>query len=92
MKHKYLGLKRVHCKVLTVLVSNVLIFLWTADYDTTQPYSGTIRDLTKFDAGFFGIPPKLANVMDPQLRMLMEVTCETFVDAGKTFIFTLIIS
>lgn len=57
-----------------------------------QPYSGTIRDLTKFDAGFFGVPPKLADVMDPQLRILMEITCETFVDAGKNFILTLIIS
>lgn len=61
----------------------IVIFAWIADYDMTQPYSGTIRDLTKFDAVFFGVPPKLADVMDPQLRMLMEATCETFVDAGK---------
>ena len=64
--------------------------LWFADYGTTQPFSGTIRDLTKFDAGFFGVPPKLANVMDPQLRMLLEVTYETFVDAGIFISFDLI--
>ncbi|XP_062605841.1 fatty acid synthase-like [Saccostrea cucullata] len=50
--------------------------------DIAPPVGGTIRDLTKFDAGFFGIPPKLANVMDPQLRMLLEITYEVFVDAG----------
>lgn len=76
--HKYLAYKLVHSKI-----TEVFSFLWTADYDMTQPYSGTIRDLTKFDAGFFGVPPIMADVMDPQLRMLMEATCETFVDAGK---------
>ncbi|XP_061181837.1 fatty acid synthase-like [Saccostrea echinata] len=50
--------------------------------DIAPPFGGTIRDLTRFDAGFFGIPPKLANVMDPQLRMLLEITYEAFVDAG----------
>lgn len=83
--------KLVHSK-LTGGQLAIFSFLWTSDYDTTQPYSGTIRDLTKFDAGFFGVPPKLADVMDPQLRILMEITCETFVDAGKNFILTLIIS
>lgn len=65
--------------------------MWIADYDMTQPYSGTIRDLTKFDAVFFGVPPKLADVMDPQLRMLMEATCETFVDAGKKIVILILI-
>ncbi|KAH9382711.1 hypothetical protein HPB48_023267 [Haemaphysalis longicornis] len=43
---------------------------------------GTIRDLTKFDAQFFGVHPKQAQVMDPQLRLLLETSYEAIVDAG----------
>jgi len=43
---------------------------------------GKLKDLAKFDAMFFGIHPKQANVMDPQLRMLLEVTYEALLDAG----------
>ncbi|KAL3877602.1 hypothetical protein ACJMK2_035297 [Sinanodonta woodiana] len=43
---------------------------------------GVLKDITKFDASFFGIPPKQADVMDPQLRLLLEVTYEAFIDAG----------
>lgn len=44
--------------------------------------SGKLKDLTKFDAAFFGVHPKQANTMDPQLRLLLEVTYEAIVDAG----------
>ena len=44
---------------------------------------GKIKDLSKFDAAFFGVHPKQANTMDPQLRMLLEVTYEAITDAGK---------
>ena len=44
--------------------------------------SGTLKDITKFDAAFFGVHPKQANAMDPQLRMLLEVAYEALVDAG----------
>ncbi|XP_074599362.1 fatty acid synthase-like [Brevipalpus obovatus] len=44
--------------------------------------SGTIENLGKFDAGFFGIPEKDAHFMDPQLRKLLEVSFEAIVDAG----------
>jgi len=44
--------------------------------------SGNLKDLTKFDASFFGVHPKQANVMDPQLRMLLEVTYEALLDSG----------
>ena len=47
--------------------------------------SGKLKDISKFDATFFGVHPKQANGMDPQLRMLLEVTYEAIVDAGKTF-------
>jgi len=39
-------------------------------------------DLTKFDTSFFGVHPKQADCMDPQLRMLLEVTYEAIHDAG----------
>ena len=44
--------------------------------------SGKLKDLSKFDAAFFGVHPKQANTMDPQLRMLLEVTYEALIDAG----------
>ncbi|KRX40198.1 Fatty acid synthase [Trichinella murrelli] len=43
---------------------------------------GKLKNLTKFDATFFGVHPKQANNMDPQLRMLLEVTYEALLDAG----------
>ena len=45
--------------------------------------SGKLKDLSKFDAAFFGVHPKQSNTMDPQLRMLLEVTYEAITDAGK---------
>ena len=47
---------------------------------------GKLRDLTKFDATFFGVHAKQADTMDPQIRMLLEVTHEAIVDAGKPFV------
>ncbi|XP_039306405.1 fatty acid synthase-like [Solenopsis invicta] len=41
-----------------------------------------IKDLSSFDAAFFGIHPKQAHVMDPQLRLLLEATYEAIIDAG----------
>ena len=44
--------------------------------------TGKLKDLTKFDATFFGVHSKQAARMDPQVRMLLEVTFEAIVDAG----------
>ncbi len=44
--------------------------------------SGKLKDITRFDATMFGVHPKQAHAMDPQLRMLLEVTYEALVDAG----------
>ncbi|CAN8002218.1 unnamed protein product [Ixodes hexagonus] len=44
--------------------------------------SGKIRDLSHFDAQFFGVHPKQAHVMDPQLRLFLETSYEAIVDAG----------
>ncbi|KAK8774929.1 hypothetical protein V5799_010538, partial [Amblyomma americanum] len=43
---------------------------------------GKIRDLSLFDAEFFGVPPKQAHMMDPQMRLLLETSHEAIVDAG----------
>lgn len=44
--------------------------------------TGKMKDITQFDAEFFGYPPALAERSDPQQRMLLEVVYETIVDAG----------
>ncbi|CAF0706992.1 unnamed protein product [Brachionus calyciflorus] len=44
--------------------------------------NGTLKDITKFDAQFFGVNPKQADQMDPQLRMLLEVSYEAIFDSG----------
>lgn len=44
--------------------------------------TGKIKDLTEFDAEFFGYPPALAERTDPQQRMLLEVAYEAIIDAG----------
>ncbi|KAI8442467.1 hypothetical protein MSG28_005966 [Choristoneura fumiferana] len=38
--------------------------------------------LAHFDSAFFGVNPKQADLMDPQQRMLLELTHEAIVDAG----------
>ncbi|XP_076272609.1 fatty acid synthase 1 [Rhynchophorus ferrugineus] len=44
--------------------------------------TGKLKDLHLFDATFFGVHSKQADVMDPQLRLLLELTHEAIVDAG----------
>lgn len=44
--------------------------------------TGKIKDLKHFDNTFFGVHSKQADVMDPQLRMLLELTFEAMIDAG----------
>ena len=46
--------------------------------------TGKLKDIKHFDANFFGVHAKQADVMDPQLRTLLECTYESIADAGKT--------
>lgn len=43
---------------------------------------GYLRDVAGFDAAFFGISPREADCIDPQHRLLLELTHEVFEDAG----------
>ncbi|RZC35992.1 fatty acid synthase [Asbolus verrucosus] len=55
---------------------------WPSGLYTLPTRTGKIKDLSRFDATFFGVHAKQADVMDPQLRMLLELTHEALIDAG----------
>lgn len=55
---------------------------WSAGLHGLPTRSAKIKDLGSFDASFFRVHPKQAHAMDPQLRMLLEVTYEAIIDAG----------
>jgi amino acid adenylation domain-containing protein len=68
-------------------------FFGDADLDPAVPPSerddaqyvrarGILTDVDQFDAGFFGINPKEAAIMDPQQRVLFEVAWEALERAG----------
>ncbi|WP_163662802.1 type I polyketide synthase [Mycobacterium shinjukuense] len=48
----------------------------------TTKWGGFIPDIAGFDAEFFGITPREAAAMDPQQRMLLEVSWEALEHAG----------
>ena len=45
-------------------------------------YGNFIDKIDKFDSSFFGLSPRESKAMDPQQRILMEVTLEALEDAG----------
>nr|UQK84963.1 hypothetical protein [Archangium gephyra] len=49
---------------------------------TYSKWGSFLKDVDKFDPVFFGISPRLAEWMDPQLRMLLQSVQETMEDAG----------
>jgi phthiocerol/phenolphthiocerol synthesis type-I polyketide synthase D len=50
--------------------------------EDTTPYGAFLHDIEAFDADYFGITPREAEVMDPQQRLLLEVCCEALDHAG----------
>ncbi|XP_068199679.1 fatty acid synthase [Antennarius striatus] len=44
--------------------------------------NGKLKDISHFDAAFFGVHPKQANTMDPQLRLMLEIAYEAIIDGG----------
>jgi fatty acid synthase len=45
--------------------------------------NGKLKDISRFDAAFFGVHPKQAHTMDPQLRLMLEIAYEAIVDGGE---------
>lgn len=48
----------------------------------TTPFGSFLSDLPGFDAEFFGVSPREAELMDPQQRLALEVSWEALEDAG----------
>ncbi|GFO05604.1 fatty acid synthase [Plakobranchus ocellatus] len=57
---------------------------WEPGYAGTPDVMGKLKNITDFDAEFFGVHSKSANTMDPMLRILLEVVYEAIVDAGES--------
>ncbi|MFF7902001.1 type I polyketide synthase [Streptomyces sp. NPDC007920] len=68
-------------------ISEVPSGRWTAEgASASQPGStgrgGFVDGIGEFDAGFFGVSPREAASMDPQQRLMLELSWEAVEDAG----------
>lgn len=57
-------------------------FDWKSLNDPKIRWGGFINNVDKFDADFFGISEREAEVMDPQHRLFLQVAWHTIEDAG----------
>ncbi|KAL6257917.1 hypothetical protein P5V15_011516 [Pogonomyrmex californicus] len=55
---------------------------WEIEHPDIPKRIGTINNLGKFDADFFGFSVEQAHACDPMLRMLLEHSYEAVIDAG----------
>ncbi|GBL99479.1 Fatty acid synthase [Araneus ventricosus] len=55
---------------------------WEAGLYGLPRKMGKLKDISKFDSQFFAVHHKQAHVLDPQARILLELTYESIVDAG----------
>lgn len=55
---------------------------WTPGLYGLPKRNGKLKDISNFDAAFFGVHPKQANTMDPQLRLMLEIAYEAIMDGG----------
>jgi rhizoxin synthesis polyketide synthase RhiE len=49
---------------------------------TYSKWGSFLEDVDKFDPQFFGMSPRIAEWMDPQVRLLLQCAQQTFEDAG----------
>ncbi|MCY8910324.1 amino acid adenylation domain-containing protein [Bacillus atrophaeus] len=57
-------------------------FHWEAFDDPRVKWGGFMKEVDKFDAAFFGISSREAEVMDPQHRLFLQVAWSSIEDAG----------
>lgn len=55
---------------------------WKVMYEAVPDRYGKTVDIDKFDSEFFPAPMEYKNVMDPQMRMVLEHSYEAILDAG----------
>ncbi|KAL6256231.1 hypothetical protein P5V15_012347 [Pogonomyrmex californicus] len=55
---------------------------WKIEHLDLPTHMGTVNNVNKFDADFFGISSQQAHVFSPEIRMLLEHSHEAIIDAG----------
>ena len=60
-------------------MNKLILDLWGMDSRV-----GKIDEINKFDFEFFGVIDKVADVVDPPARILVEVAYEAIIDADQS--------